>query len=76
MYNCFRKNAGPYIKLGQMVSQMQLLLPAEYCDTFEPLCMQAPKTPFADVKKIIETELGKPINEIFECNFPLFINCE
>jgi predicted unusual protein kinase regulating ubiquinone biosynthesis (AarF/ABC1/UbiB family) len=48
---------------------MQNLLPLEYCDTFEPMCMQAPRTSYADVKNIVETELGKPINEVFECNF-------
>ena len=67
MYVCFAKNAGPYIKLGQMIGQMRLLLPEEYCDTFEPLCMAAPTTPYEEVRKIVESELGKPIHEIFEC---------
>ena len=69
LYQCFRKNAGPYIKVGQMIGQMQLLLPSEYCDTFEPMCMQAPTTSFKDVKSIVEKELNKPIHEIFSCKF-------
>ncbi len=50
-----------------MVAQMHLLLPEEYCDTFEPLCMQAPKTAFEQVKQIVESELGQPLEEVFEC---------
>ena len=43
-----------------------MLLPKEYCDAFEPMCMNAPRTPFEEVKKIIEADLGRPIDEIFE----------
>jgi aarF domain-containing kinase len=45
---------------------MQLLLPPEYCETFEPMCMSAPRTPFSDVKKIVESEIGRPMSEIFD----------
>lgn len=48
-----------------MVGQMQMLLPKEYCDAFEPMCMNAPKTPFEEVKKIVEADLGQPIEEVF-----------
>jgi predicted unusual protein kinase regulating ubiquinone biosynthesis (AarF/ABC1/UbiB family) len=30
--------------------------------------MQAPKTPYDMVKKIVEKELGKPIEEVYDCN--------
>jgi aarF domain-containing kinase len=66
MYECFSKNAGPYIKLGQMVGQLQMLLPQEYLDTFEPMCMQAPRTPYAMVKTIVEKEFGRPLEEIYD----------
>ena len=29
--------------------------------------MQAPKTPFEMVKKIVEKEFGKPIEEVYDC---------
>jgi predicted unusual protein kinase regulating ubiquinone biosynthesis (AarF/ABC1/UbiB family) len=29
--------------------------------------MQAPKTPYEMVKKIVENELGKPIEEVYDC---------
>jgi predicted unusual protein kinase regulating ubiquinone biosynthesis (AarF/ABC1/UbiB family) len=67
MYECFSLNAGPYIKLGQMVGQLHMLLPKEYLDTFEPMCMQAPKTPYSEIKKIVEEELGMPIHEVYDC---------
>ena len=65
MYDCFCKNGGPYIKIGQMLGQFQALLPPEYITTFEPMLMQAPKTQFKHVKDIVELELGKPLFEIF-----------
>lgn len=54
---------------------MNMLLPEEYCSTFEPMCMQAPRTKFEDVKKIVEEELGKPLTEVFECKNINDINC-
>ena len=47
---------------------MQMLLPKEYCDAFEPMCMNAPRTPFEEVKKIVEDDLGRPLDEIFDGN--------
>ena len=29
--------------------------------------MQAPKTPYEMVKKIVEKELGKPLEEVYDC---------
>jgi aarF domain-containing kinase len=65
LFHCFCKNGGPYIKLGQMVGQLQQLIPDEYCKTFEPMCNKAPTTCYADVKLTIEEEYGQPIHEIF-----------
>ena len=45
-----------------------MLLPPEYCEVFEPMCMQAPRTAFSDVKSLVEKELGKPLEEVFESN--------
>jgi len=33
-----------------MFGQLQQLVPEEYIETFEPMCMQAPRTKFEDVK--------------------------
>ena len=50
-----------------MVGQMQLLLPPAYCEAFEPMCMNAPRTSFKDVREIIEEDSGKKLEDIFEC---------
>lgn len=46
---------------------MHMLLPQEYLDTFEPMYMQAPKTPFKQIKIIVEQEFGKPLSEVYDC---------
>ena len=66
MYECFCKNGGPYIKLGQMVGQLDQLMPKQYIKTFEPMLMQAPKTSYEDVKSIVELELGQKLEDIYE----------
>jgi aarF domain-containing kinase len=58
MFKTFCANGGPYIKLGQMFGQLQNLVPDEYCEVFEPMCMKAPKTKFDDVRSILKSELG------------------
>ena len=65
MFDCFCENGGPYIKLGQMFGQLQQLVPDEYCEVFEPMCMKAPTTKYEDVKAIVEFEFGKRIEDVF-----------
>ena len=48
-----------------MFGQLEQLMPREYIETFEPMCMNAPKTDFKDVKSIIEEESGRKLEEIF-----------
>ena len=40
-------------------------MPKEYIETFEPMCMQAPRTKYEDVKKIVESELNIKIEDVF-----------
>ncbi|MFM1839095.1 MAG: hypothetical protein RIS37_361, partial [Actinomycetota bacterium] len=54
-----------YIKLGQIISSGEGLFPAELVNEFKLCRDQVPAVPFELVKKTIETELGKPINEVF-----------
>ena len=65
MYQCFVTNGGPYIKFGQMLGQLDQLIPIEYINAFEPMLMQAPKTSYKDVKSIVEEDLGAPIDSMF-----------
>lgn len=58
---------GPtYIKLGQIASTHQELFPAEISRELEKLQDQAASFPFAEVSRIIQAELGAPLEEIFQ----------
>ena len=43
-----------------------MLVPTPYVEVFENMCQHAPWTSWEDVKKILEDDLGKPIDEVFE----------
>eukprot|EP00172_Hildenbrandia_rubra_P000991 Plantae.Rhodophyta-Hildenbrandia_rubra.ctg1584.p1 GENE.Plantae.Rhodophyta-Hildenbrandia_rubra.ctg1584~~Plantae.Rhodophyta-Hildenbrandia_rubra.ctg1584.p1 ORF type:complete len:558 (+),score=88.13 Plantae.Rhodophyta-Hildenbrandia_rubra.ctg1584:3475-5148(+) len=51
-------NGGAYVKMGQHVSQLEYLLPPEYCQVLRSLCRNCPVTSFADVEKVMEEEFG------------------
>ena len=65
MYTCFRANAGAYIKMGQLIRQLDQLLPPEYTTELQPLMDAAPRTSFADVRTIVREEFGKELDELF-----------
>jgi len=54
-----------YIKLGQIVSGGDGLFPEELVGEFKKLRDQVPAESFADVRAIVETELGRPLDEVF-----------
>ena len=54
-----------FVKLGQIASTHPDMLPAEYCDALGELRTNARPLDFADVKAQVESELGKPIDELF-----------
>ena len=66
MYECFKRNSGTYIKLGQMVGTLEVLLPDEYIETFEPMFQEAPTSSMEDVRAIIEADMKAPLEDLFE----------
>lgn len=54
-----------FVKLGQIASTHPDMLPPEYCDALGELRTNARPLDFADVKQQVETELGKPLDELF-----------
>ena len=75
MYECFKRNSGTYIKLGQMVGTLEILLPDEYVETFEPMFQEAPTSSMEDVRAIIEADMKAPLEEVFEgTNRALYLN--
>jgi ubiquinone biosynthesis protein len=58
---------GPtYVKIGQTLSMRPDLIPPEYVKEFSTLYDQASAEPFDVVKKRVESELGKDMNEVFK----------
>ncbi len=57
---------GPsFIKLAQLLSSRPDLITDKYANEFKKLQDEVPPYPFEDAKKIIEEDLGLPINKIF-----------
>jgi ubiquinone biosynthesis protein len=58
---------GPsFIKLGQLMSTRADIFPTEYIEEFTKLQDQVSPVPFSDIKRVIEQELRRPLEEIFE----------
>lgn len=61
------EDLGPtYVKMGQIMSMRSDMLPTEYCEELTKLRSNVAPLDLETVKKAIETELGKPISEMFE----------
>ena len=57
---------GPsFVKLGQLMSTRADIFPPEYIEELKKLQDRVPPIPFAEVKDLIESELKRPIDEIF-----------
>jgi ubiquinone biosynthesis protein len=60
-----------YIKLGQIISGGDGLFPEELVGEFKKLRDQVPAESFADVRAIVETELGRPLDDVFAAFSPV-----
>ncbi|KIH44936.1 hypothetical protein ANCDUO_25030 [Ancylostoma duodenale] len=58
-------NGGVFIKVGQHLSALEYLIPTEYTSTLSVLTSKAPKASLEDVVYVIESELGKKVDEVF-----------
>jgi ubiquinone biosynthesis protein len=57
---------GPtYIKLGQIVSSGEGIFPPELVDEFKRCRDQVPAESFATVRRVIEEDLGRPLEAVF-----------
>ncbi len=58
---------GPsFIKLGQLMSTRGDLFPPEYIDELTKLQDQVPPVPFRKIRRLVETELEKPLDRLFD----------
>jgi ubiquinone biosynthesis protein len=60
-----------YIKLGQLLSTRPDLLPAAFTEELSLLQDRVAPMAFAEVRPLLERELGKPIEEVFENSTPI-----
>jgi ubiquinone biosynthesis protein len=63
--NAFERLGPTYIKLGQIISSGEGIFPEELVHQFRLLRDQVPAEPFSVVRKIIEEDLGRPLDSVF-----------
>jgi ubiquinone biosynthesis protein len=61
----FERLGPTYIKLGQIVSSGTGLFPDELVEEFKHCRDQVPAEPFADVRAVVEEDLGAPLETVF-----------
>jgi len=65
MGDMFRGLRGCFIKMAQRASTRPDVYPISYLEAFEEFLSNCPAEPFEGIKNTIETELGRPLHEIF-----------
>lgn len=66
LYEALKSNGGCYVKCGQVIALLDLVVPQEYSDVMKPLLNQAPVSEFSSVKKIIENDFSSNLYDIFQ----------
>jgi ubiquinone biosynthesis protein len=61
----FERLGSTYVKLGQIISGGEGLFPPEIVVEFTKLRDQVPPETFADVRAVVESDLGRPLAAIF-----------
>ncbi|MBI4393638.1 MAG: AarF/ABC1/UbiB kinase family protein [Euryarchaeota archaeon] len=60
------EDLGPtFIKIGQLLGTRPDLVPQPFLDEFKNFYDRTKPTPFPEIKALIESELGRPLKEIF-----------
>ncbi|EFJ36502.1 hypothetical protein SELMODRAFT_165641 [Selaginella moellendorffii] len=62
----FERLGATYIKLGQFIASSPSLFPDEYVNEFQSCLDRTPAIPFADVKAIIQEDLGRSLDDVYE----------
>jgi ubiquinone biosynthesis protein len=62
----FEKNGPTYIKLGQILSSGEGIFPEELVTEFRKLRDKVRAESFETVRAVVEADLGKPLEEVFE----------
>eukprot|EP00890_Picochlorum_soloecismus_P005600 jgi/Picsp_1/6040/NSC_03394-R1_aarf domain-containing protein kinase len=67
----FEKLGSTYIKLGQFIASSPTIFPEEYVLEFQRCLDQTPPVAYSTIQKIIEKELGLPLEDVFETVDPV-----
>jgi aarF domain-containing kinase len=65
LYHALKDNGGAFIKCGQVIAQLDIMVPEEYSDAMKPMFAEAPRSSFEDVRTTIEEDLGMPLEAAF-----------
>ncbi len=65
MRRTFEQLGTTYIKLGQFIASSPSLFPAEYVEEFQHCLDDTPAMAFHRVRRVIETELGRPLSAVY-----------
>jgi aarF domain-containing kinase len=60
-----RAQSGMYVKIGQYLSTLTHILPKEWTETLAPLQDRAPSLPWASVRGVFESDLGRAAADVF-----------
>jgi ubiquinone biosynthesis protein len=69
--DAFERLGPTYIKLGQIISSGQGIFPEELVAQFRLLRDQVRAESFEDVRHVIETDLGRPLEDVFRAFEPV-----
>jgi len=64
--SAFERLGATYIKLGQIIASSPGLFPEEYSTEFQKCLDRVPAFPFSDVQKIVRSETGKEVEDVFQ----------
>lgn len=66
LFNIFMELGGFYYKTGQKIAaNTGGVVPKLYIDMFQPFLDQIPPRPLAEIRALVEAELGRPVGEVF-----------
>merc|ERR1719380_565522 len=62
----FERLGPTYVKLGQFIASSPSIFPPEYVDEFQKCLDSTPRVPFARVRQVVEKDLGRRLESVFE----------
>ncbi|KAI9677809.1 MAG: hypothetical protein M1822_008121 [Bathelium mastoideum] len=62
-------NGGLYLKIGQAIAMQSAILPPEFQKMFAKMFDDAPQNSWQEVRKVIEEDFGKSVEDVFGVSF-------